>query len=181
MLPVVSRVWGTGTSHAAGRLELQDAERDGVDGRGGGGGLIVAIELLAAGEGQVAAVERVVGGTELSGEGGGGTIVGQGRQDGVGGGSGIESVDLAGALVGAEEEELPGADGAAQGGAELVLFEIGFGLSGGGAEEGVGVEEVIADEFPGVAVKFMLAAFGDEGGAGDLRAVDRVVLRSLDL
>ena len=120
---------------AARRLELQNAERDGIDRRGGAGGLIAAIELLAAGEGQVAAVERMVGGTELGGQRGGGTVVGQRRKDGVGGRSGVQSVDLPRALVGAEEEELPAADRAAQGGAELVLFEIGFGLPGGGAED----------------------------------------------
>src|ERR1019366_6352387 len=137
LLPVVSRVWGTGTSHAP-------------------------LAVLSC---------RMLSATGVMG------AVGAG----VGGGCDIQSVDLARALIGAEEEKLPGADGAAQSGAELVLLEIGFGLSGSGAEERVGVEHVIAHEFPDVAVIFMLAALGDEGGGGDLRAVDRVVLRSLDL
>ena len=146
-----------------------------------GGGLIAAIELLSAGERQVAAVERMIGGTELRGQRGGGTVVGQRRKNGIGGGSGIQSVDLPRALVGAEEEELPAAYRAAQGGAELVLFEIGFGLPGGRPEKGVGIEHVVAHELPGVAMKFVLAALGDQGGARHLRAVDRVILRCLDL
>ena len=48
-------------------------------------------------------------------------------------------------------------------------------------EERVGVEDIVAHELPGVAVEILLAALGDEGGAGDLRAVDGVVLRGVDL
>ena len=67
---------------------------------------------------------------------------------GVGGGGGIESVDLAGALVGAEEEKLSAADGAAQRDAELVLFE----RRRGGGEEVTGLEVVVAIEFPRATV-----------------------------
>jgi len=123
----------------------------------------------------------VVGGAEGGGEAGGAAIGGERREDEVGGGGLVEAVNLAGALVGGEEEDLPLVDGTAERGAELVLFEVGLGLSGGVEEEGVGVEDVIADELPGVAVEVLLAGFGDESGRGDLRAVDGVILRGVDL
>ena len=73
----------------------------------------------------------MIGGAELGGQGGRGTIAGQRRQDEIGGRSLIESVDLEGSLIGGEEEQLLAQDGSAERAAELVLFQVRLGLAGG--------------------------------------------------
>ena len=45
-------------------------------------------------------------------------------------------------------------DRAPEGGAVLVLLQVRLRLAGGIAEEGIGVEDVVADELPDIAVEF---------------------------
>src|SRR5207244_6944815 len=69
------------------------------------------------------------------------------------------------ALVAAEEEYLVLLDGAADGGAELVLPPFRFGIT---IEEVPGIQLVIAEELPGVPVELIGARLGADvrNGAG---------------
>jgi hypothetical protein len=57
-------------------------------------------------------------------------------------------------------------DGSADGSAELVLLEVGARLAVELREGIVGVEDVVADEFPGAAVEVVGAGFADEVDVG---------------
>ena len=87
--------------------------------------------------------------------------------DGEGGAVGAGAV--AEPLVGEEEEcvvpaffDLGNPDRAADGDAEIVLLIDGIGDAGGVAEEVIGVEIVVAEEFVGRAVELSGAGLGDD-------------------
>ncbi len=84
-------------------------------------------------------------------------------------------------LVRTKEEQPILPDGPAEGAAELVLLQGRFGPSVCILEKRIGVENVVADELPSIAVKVVLTGTGHQIGVGDLGAVAGVVLRSLNL
>ena len=70
--------------------------------------------------------------------------------------------------------------GSTEGRAKLILLQVRLCLSGRIAEKRIGVEDVVAHELPGVTVEILLAALGYQGRARDLRAIEGIVLRSVD-
>ncbi len=145
--------------------------------------------MPAAGECQVpriglarigSACQEVIGGAELRSQRGRGAILCQLRQDDVGYRCRIQPVYLASTLIGAEKEPLTLPKRAPKGRSELVLFEVWLGLARRVPEERVGVEKVVADEFPTAAVELVLAALGDQVRTRNLGAIDGIVVGRLD-
>src|ERR1700683_3411255 len=120
----------------------------------------------------------MAGGAELRAEGCGGAVGRKERGDGVL--FAAEAVHFGEALVSSEKEEAIFADGASDGRAELILLEVRFGLAVELREEIVGVEFVVAYEFPGAAVELIGAAATDEVDVGAAAAsVGGIVVRGL--
>src|SRR5207245_5667332 len=71
-------------------------------------------------------------------------------------------------------------DGSADRAAELVLLQRRTWLPGRIPEKRIGVENVVAQEFPGVSVKLVLAGSRNQIHIGNPRAIPGVVLRGLN-
>jgi len=137
-----------------------------------------------AGNGRADATKSVLDCSALSGEelaeGGGRAIVGNRGRGGGAGAVNIQAITLASALVGREEEKFIVKDGTTQVEAELVLFQNRARLAGGVAEECIGVEVFIAEEFPRRAMEIVGAALGDDVNIrAGVPAVSGVVLAGL--
>ena len=68
---------------------------------------------------------------------------------------------MAGPLIRTKEEHLIFLNGSAQRAAELVLFQGRFGLSGGIPEKRIGVENIVAHEFPDISVEIVSTGAGN--------------------
>src|SRR5213594_2545492 len=88
---------------------------------------------------------------------------------------GIQAVHLPCSLVGSKEEQLVSLDGSADRSAELVLLQGRARLSGRIPEERIGVENIVAQEFPRISMKLVLAGSGNQLDTRHSRALPRIV------
>src|SRR5262249_30976354 len=83
------------------------------------------------------------------------SIIGERRGSDLTGAAWVQTVTLAGSLIRGEEEKLVFHDRAAEIETKLILFELRPGLPRIVAEESVGIQRIVAEEFPQSAMELV--------------------------